>query len=92
MQFLLEYTTFIYSPALKSKFILDLGCLSFPTCVRHNFVSAQYLVNNFIKIYFYMSIDVDIIYIWIVTRHFWTFVPFVMALDLFQNLVSAQYL
>ena len=41
-----------YSPASKKGgggATKDLGCLSFRPFVRHNFVSAQYLENSFIK-------------------------------------------
>ena len=32
--------------------ILDLGCLSFHHTIRHNFVSPQYLENNYIELYY----------------------------------------
>ena len=58
-----------------------------------NFVSTQYLENKMIEFHqFLICIDIDQIFVGIVTSHFLHICTRVMALDLRQNFDSAQYL
>ena len=78
-----------YSTALKKWGYIGFG-LSVNLSVHHNLVSAQYLENSFIE--FNKILYIDMIYIGInVTQHFSNICTRVMALDLLQNFVSAQY-
>ena len=87
----------LYSPTLKKwgLFILDLSCLSFRPSVHLSPIISfplnilRTLLYNLSK--FCMCIDIDMILLGIVTCHSPQICTRVMALDLLQNFVSAQY-
>ena len=62
--------------------------------LRLNFVSVQYLENNWTEFHqiLYMHSYIDKIYVGIVTHHFLHIYTRVMALNLLQNFISSQYL
>ena len=98
--------TDFFSPNFIYAFILTRSILGFLHVIFRTFVPESWPLIYTKKLFpfnilrrnghnftiFYTCIHIDKIYLWIVAHHFLHICTRVMALDLLQNFVSAQYL